>query len=156
MAYNVTNPNTLSKMSDDIQNKMLKENNVPGFITIDQEGGRVIRLTNGGTHFISNMALAATNDINNGYLEGQAIGKELRNYGINCDFAPVLDVNNNPENPIIGIRSYSDNPVLVSLFGNKMIDGLQEANVMACSKHFPGHGNTSVDSHYGLPKITSS
>ena len=93
MAYNVTNPNTLSKMSDDIQNKMLKENNVPGFITIDQEGGRVIRLTNGGTHFISNMALAATNDINNGYLEGQAIGKELRNYGINCDFAPVLDVN---------------------------------------------------------------
>lgn len=156
MAYNVTNPNTLSKMSDDIQNKMLKENNVPGFITIDQEGGRVIRLTNGGTHFISNMALAATNDINNGYLEGQAIGKELRNYGINCDFAPVLDVNNNPENPIIGIRSYSDNPVLVSLFGNKMIDGLQESNVMACSKHFPGHGNTSVDSHYGLPKITSS
>ena len=156
MAYNVTNPNTLSKMSDDIQNKMLKENNVPGFITIDQEGGRVIRLTNGGTHFVSNMAVAATNNINNGYLEGQAIGKELRNYGINCDFAPVLDVNNNPENPIIGIRSYSDNPVLVSLFGNKMIDGLQEANVMACSKHFPGHGNTSVDSHYGLPKITSS
>lgn len=156
MAYNVTNPSTLAALSNDIQNKMVKENLVPGFITIDQEGGRVIRLTNGGTHFVSNMAVAATNDINNAYLEGKAIGNELINYGINCDFAPVLDVNNNPENPIIGIRSYSDNPVLVSLCGNNMIKGLKETNVMACSKHFPGHGNTSVDSHYGLPTITSA
>ena len=156
LAYNVTNPSTLSSLTNDIQNKMVKENRVPGFITIDQEGGRVVRLTNGGTHFISNMAIASTNNIENAYLEGQAIGKELINYGINCDFAPVLDVNNNPENPIIGIRSYSDNPVLVSLFGNKMIDGLQESSVMGCSKHFPGHGNTSVDSHYGLPTITSN
>lgn len=156
LAYNVSNPSTLSKMTNDIQNKMVKENSIPGFITIDQEGGRVVRLSNGGTHFISNMAVAATNNIENAYLEGQAIGKELINYGINCNFAPVLDVNNNPENPIIGIRSYSDNPVLVSLFGNKMVDGLQESKVMGCSKHFPGHGNTSVDSHYGLPTITSN
>jgi len=155
MAYNVTNPSTLSILSNDIQNKMVKENTVPGFITIDQEGGRVVRLTNGGTHFVSNMAVAATNNINNTYLEGQAIGQELINYGINCDFAPVLDVNNNPENPIIGIRSYSDNPVLVSLYGNNMISGLKQSNVMGCSKHFPGHGNTSVDTHYGLPTITS-
>lgn len=156
MAHNVTNPGTLTKMTNDIQTKMVKENSVPGFITIDQEGGRVVRLTNGGTHFISNMAIGGTGDFNNAYLEGQAIGKELINYGINCDFAPVLDVNNNPENPIIGIRSYSDNPLFVSLFGNQMISGLKESNVMACSKHFPGHGNTSVDSHYGLPTITSS
>ena len=156
LAYNVASPNTLTKMTNDIQTKMVQENTVPGYITIDQEGGRVVRLSNGGTHFVSNMAIGGTGDFNNGYLEGQAIGKELINYGINCNFAPVLDVNNNPENPIIGIRSYSDNPLLVSLYGNEMIKGLKEANVIACSKHFPGHGNTSVDSHYGLPTITST
>ena len=82
--------------------------NIP-FITIDQEGGRVARITEGGTHFISQMALCATGDYNNGYLEGQSVAEELLSYGINMDFAPVLDVNNNPENPIIGIRSYAEN-----------------------------------------------
>ena len=155
MGYNVSRPQTLSKLSNDIQEKMIKENGVPAFITIDQEGGRVARLIDGGTHFISEMAMGATGDYNNTYLEGVAMGKELRNYGINVDFAPVLDVNNNPNNPVIGIRSYSDNPILVSLYGNNMIAGLMESDVMACSKHFPGHGNTSVDSHYGLPTITT-
>lgn len=155
MGYNVTDYKTLANLSDSIQNEMVKNNGVPGFITIDQEGGRVARLVSGGTHFISNMAMAATNNYENTYLEGAAMGKELRNYGINLNFAPVLDVNNNPDNPVIGIRSYSDNPLLVSLYGKNMFTGLQESNVMGCSKHFPGHGNTSVDSHYGLPTITT-
>lgn len=156
MGYNVTSPSTLAMMSNNIQNAMVKYNSVPGFISIDQEGGRVARLTNGGTHFVSNMLMAATNDFNNTYLEGKAMGQELRNYGINVNFAPVLDVNNNPNNPIIGIRSYSDNPLLVSLYGKNMFTGLQESNVMGCSKHFPGHGNTATDTHYGLPTITST
>ena len=153
MGYNVTSPSTLSALTDSIQNLMIEKNTVLAFISTDQEGGRVARLTNGGTHFISNMALAATNDYNNTYLEGVAMGQELRNYGINVNFAPVLDVNNNPNNPIIGIRSYSDNPLKVGLFGVNMFAGMQSENVMGCSKHFPGHGNTSVDSHYGLPQI---
>jgi len=156
MGYNVSDPTILAELSNAVQEKMIKENKVPAFISTDQEGGRVARLTNGGTHFISNMAMGATGDYQNTYLEGLAMGKELRNYGINLNFAPVLDVNNNPENPIIGIRSYSDNPLLVSLYGKNMFLGLQESNVMGCSKHFPGHGNTSVDSHYGLPTITTS
>ncbi len=156
MAHNVTNPNDITKLSNNIQTKMVEQNTVPGFISTDQEGGRVARLTNGGTHFISQMAMAATNDYNNTYLETKAIGEELRSYGINADFAPVLDVNNNPNNPVIGIRSYGDNPVLVSLYGNNAIKGFQESKVMGTSKHFPGHGNTAVDSHYGLPVITSS
>lgn len=156
MGANVADPSTISKMSNDIQNKMISSNLVPGFISIDQEGGRVIRLKDGGTHFVSNMTVCASNNYQNAYLEGLAIGQELKNYGINTNFAPVLDVNNNPENPIIGIRSYADNPLLVSLFGKNMINGLKAGNVMACSKHFPGHGNTSVDSHFGLPEITSS
>ena len=156
LAANVTNPDNIADLSNDIQAEMIESNTVPGFIAIDQEGGRVVRITNGATHFISNMAMGATGDYNNTYLEGLAMGKELINYGINVDFAPVLDVNNNPENPVIGIRSYSDNSLITSLYGKNMIKGLHEANVMACSKHFPGHGNTSVDSHYGLPTITSS
>ena len=156
MGANVSNPTTILQMSNDIQTKMVLENTVPGFISIDQEGGRVARLTNGGTHFISQMAMAATNDYNNTYLETKAIGLELRSYGINADFAPVLDVNNNANNPVIGIRSYGDDPVLVSLFGNNAIKGFKESNVMGTSKHFPGHGNTAVDSHYGLPEVNSS
>lgn len=153
MGYNVTSPNTLASLSNSVQDLLITNNTVPGFICTDQEGGRVARLTNGGTHFISNMAMAGTNYFNNTYLEGVAMGKELRNYGINVDFAPVLDVNNNPNNPIIGIRSYSDNPLKVGLYGVNMFTGLQSENVMGCSKHFPGHGNTSTDSHYGLPQI---
>lgn len=156
MAYNVSNYKTLSTLSNDIQEKMMNYNNVPAFISIDQEGGRVARLTNGGTHFISNMAMCATGDPNNTYLEGIAMGKELRNYGINVNFAPVLDVNNNPDNPVIGARSYAEDPFKVSQYGNNMFLGLQESGVMGSAKHFPGHGNTSVDSHYGLPTITST
>ena len=156
MGYNVTSPSTLTKLSNDIQNVMVSKNSVPAFISTDQEGGRVARLTNGGTHFISQMAMAATNDYNNTYLEALATGKELLSYGINTDFAPVLDVNNNPNNPIIGIRSYADNPAIVALYGNNAINGFKEANVLCSSKHFPGHGNTSVDSHSGLPVITST
>lgn len=156
MGANCTSPSTLLDMSNNIQNKMVASNLVPAFISTDQEGGRVARLTNGGTHFISQMALCATADYNNGYLEGKSVAEELLSYGINMDFAPVLDVNNNPENPIIGIRSYAENPVSVALYGNQVIKGFKETGLIACPKHFPGHGNTSVDSHYGLPKITSS
>ena len=156
MGANVSNPNTISGMSNNIQNAMINNNGIAAFISTDQEGGRVARLTNGGTHFISNMAMGATNDPTYTYAQGLACGKELRHYGINMDLAPVLDVNNNADNPIIGIRSYSDNPILVATNGTNMIKGLKDAKVVACSKHFPGHGNTSVDSHYGLPTITTS
>ena len=156
MGANVSNPSTISTMSNDIQNAMINNNGIAAFISTDQEGGRVARLTNGGTHFISNMAMGAINDPEYTYAQGLACGKELRHYGINMDLAPVLDVNNNADNPIIGIRSYSDNPILVATNGTNMIKGLKDAKVAACSKHFPGHGNTSVDSHYGLPTITTS
>ena len=156
MGANCTDYTTLAKMSNDIQTKMITENGVGAFITTDQEGGTVARIKEGGTHFISNMAMGATNDYYNTYLEGVTCGLELRNYGINVDFAPVLDVNNNPDNPVIGVRSYSDNPLKVSLYGKNMYLGLASSNVMGTCKHFPGHGNTSTDSHYGLPTITTA
>lgn len=156
LAGNVNNPNTLAGLSNSIQQAMINANGVPAFITIDQEGGRVARLTNGGTRFISNMAMGAIADSTQVYREGKAIGAELRNYGINVNFAPVLDVNNNPDNPVIGTRSYGENPFLVSKCSIQLFKGLQSANVMGTAKHFPGHGNTNVDSHTGLPIITSS
>ena len=156
MGANCTSPSTLAQMSNDIQNKMVSSNLVPAFISTDQEGGRVARLTNGGTHFVSQMTLAATNNPLNAYYEGVSIAEELLSYGINVDYAPVLDVNNNPDNPIIGIRSYADNPVLASLYGTNVLKGFEKVGLIGSPKHFPGHGNTSVDSHYGLPKITSS
>jgi len=156
MGANVKKPATIVKMSNDIQTKMVESNGVSAIISTDQEGGRVARLTTKATHFVSNMAVCATGDTNNSYEIGVACGFELKNYGINMDLAPVLDVNNNPDNPVIGIRSYSDNPVRVALFGNKMYEGLGDSGVIGCVKHFPGHGNTSTDSHTGLPVIPSS
>lgn len=156
MGYNVTDINTLAKLSNDIQNQMVLSNTVPAFISTDQEGGRVARLVKGATHFVSNMAVGATNNFNYSKLIGEAMAKELLNYGINTDLAPVLDVNNNPLNPVIGVRSYYDNPLMVALYGKYMLEGMKSNNLMACPKHFPGHGNTTTDSHYGLPSINNS
>ena len=155
MGANVTNTDTLQKMSSDIQNCMIQNNTVSALISTDQEGGRVARIKSGGTHFISNMAMGSTNDFNNAYLQGEAMGKELLYYGINMDLAPVLDVNNNHENPVIGARSYSDSAFLTSIYGVNLIKGLHDNGVLATPKHFPGHGNTNVDSHVGLPVIDS-
>ena len=94
-----------------------------------------------------------TGDSENAYRAANVIGKELAVQGINVDFAPVMDVNNNPENPIIGVRSFSDNPYTVARFGQRFIGGLHSNGVMTALKHFPGHGDTATDSHTGLPLI---
>lgn len=121
-------------------------------VSIDQEGGYITRLST-GTSMPGNMAIAATNDPDNAYLAGDVIGSELSVQGINVDFAPVMDVNNNPSNPIIGVRSFSDDPRIVSQYGARFIDGLHNNHVMVALKHFPGHGDTDTDSHTGLPLI---
>jgi beta-N-acetylhexosaminidase len=155
MLSNTENANALLNLTTNLQNKMINNLKIPAFISIDQEGGMVEKFLSDSTHFIGNMGLSATQDPNNAYLVGSKVGQELRNYGMTINFAPVIDVNNNPNNPIIGVRSYSDNPEVVSEYGNNMIKGLSE-NVMACPKHFPGHGDTQTDTHYGLPIITHS
>lgn len=121
-------------------------------VSIDQEGGYITRLST-GTSMPGNMAIAATGDPDNAYLAGDVIGSELSVQGINVDFAPVMDVNNNPSNPIIGVRSFSDDPRIVSQYGARFIDGLHNNHVMVALKHFPGHGDTDTDSHTGLPLI---
>ncbi|RXT04372.1 glycoside hydrolase family 3 protein [Ammoniphilus sp. CFH 90114] len=121
-------------------------------ITIDQEGGIVTRLQS-GTDFPGSMALGAARDPELSYRIGKAIGEELSVLGINTNFAPIMDVNNNPDNPVIGVRSFGENPALVAEHGTAYIQGLQSAGVAATAKHFPGHGDTTVDSHLGIAEV---
>ncbi len=100
--------------------------------------------------------LGAVQDSTLIYEVGKAIGEQCRRMGIQYNFAPVLDVNNNPENPVINDRSFGEDKYQVARLGVAMIKGMQDAGIMACAKHFPGHGDTDVDSHHDLPVIRKS
>ncbi|MEE0931274.1 MAG: glycoside hydrolase family 3 N-terminal domain-containing protein [Acutalibacteraceae bacterium] len=134
---------------------MASKNKIPLFIGTDQEGGEVVRL-NKGTSLPGNMALGAINSVEDAKKAGNILASELSALGINVNYAPSLDVNSNPQNPIIGIRSYSSDPKIVSKLGVSMINGIQQNNVVASAKHFPGHGDTSTDSHTSLPMVDKS
>ncbi|OLS37095.1 beta-N-acetylhexosaminidase [Alkalihalophilus pseudofirmus] len=121
-------------------------------MTIDQEGGIVTRLQS-GTDMPGNMALGATRSPELAKNVGRVIGSELHSLGINMNFAPVMDVNNNPDNPVIGVRSFGEDPKLVADMGVAYTHGLQSSGVAGTAKHFPGHGDTAVDSHLGLPEV---
>ncbi|MFT3985791.1 MAG: glycoside hydrolase family 3 N-terminal domain-containing protein [Lachnospiraceae bacterium] len=132
-----------------MQEVAISSGNLPLLIGTDQEGGSVTRLGQ-GTCMPGNMAIGSTNNPEYAYENGNIIGSELAAIGINCNFAPDADVNDNPDNPIINLRSFGDDPKKVAVMGNRMSDGLKNAGVIACVKHFPGHGNTSTDTHTGL------
>ena len=124
-------------------------------ITTDQEGGNVTRL-NQGTMLPGNMALGAINDLNITRDVASLIGNELSAIGINATFAPDVDVNNNPANPVIGVRSFSDDAQTVAQHGKIFVESLNQTGVISTLKHFPGHGDTAVDSHSRLPLIDKS
>ena len=128
---------------------------IPLLVGSDYERG-LGQWMDGGTLFPSNMAIAATQDVKNAYTQGEIIAKEAKALGVHAVFAPVMDINSNPSNPIINLRSYSDLPSLVSSFGVSFIEGIQSQGIHACAKHFPGHGDTDIDSHTSLPIIKSS
>lgn len=121
----------------------------------DQEGGSITRIGH-GTQTPGNMALGAINDDAAARSVGSLIGSELKALGISVDFAPVLDVNSNPSNPVIGIRSFSDSAWMTASLGVSYMSGLMSTGTVACLKHFPGHGDTATDSHTGLPSIDKS
>ena len=149
-AENVVGTEQTARLTDGLQKA---SSELPLFITIDQEGGIVTRLQT-GTNLPGNMALGAARSEKYAYQTGEIIGKELSSLGVSVNFGPALDVNNNPGNPVIGVRSFSSNPELVSKLGIQTIKGLQSQNIAATTKHFPGHGDTAVDSHYGLPLVS--
>lgn len=155
-AHNVESAGQLKQLCADIQELMLREVGVPAFITIDQEGGAVSRLPKECAVVPSAMAVASTGNTDNAYQAGLITGKELHALGVNFDLAPVFDVNSNPQNPVIGVRSYGDKPDAAAAYATAMFQGLLEGGVLCCGKHFPGHGDTAVDSHVGLPKVDKS
>lgn len=146
---NSADPNSIRTTLADLQRRAA----VPLFIAIDQEGGTVNRLRAPFHEFPGNMALGATRNPDFAFQQAQAQARELLALGINWNFAPVMDVNNNPDNPIIGVRSYGADPELVAQMGSATIQGYQQEGLLACAKHFPGHGDTAVDSHLALPAI---
>jgi beta-N-acetylhexosaminidase len=152
---NVESPRQVAQLSNDFQ-QAAREKSAPGLlVAIDQEGGAVARLkeAKGFTEFPGAMAIAATGDLNNARRIGQAISGELCALGINVDFAPDMDVNNNPANPIIGTRSFGSDPKRVAEFGVAFLEAMQAASVLAIGKHFPGHGDTALDSHVALQTV---
>jgi beta-N-acetylhexosaminidase len=154
-ARNVESPEQVARLCNDLQ-QAATESGHPGLlIAIDQEGGRVARLTEakGFTEFPGAMAIGATGSPDNARQVTAAMAAEMRAVGINVDFAPDLDVNNNPQNPVIGVRSYGSEPQQVAAFGTAAIEGLQAGGVLAFGKHFPGHGDTGTDSHVALPQV---
>lgn len=136
----------------DLINKLQSFSETPLLISADFERGTKMRLEDGSL-FPSNMALGATRNPDLAYQMGFQIAKECRAIGIHQNYAPVMDVNNNSKNPIINVRSYGEDPELVSMLGDKFIKGTQDGNVIATSKHFPGHGDTEIDSHNDLPVL---
>ncbi|MCB1136669.1 MAG: beta-N-acetylhexosaminidase [Chlamydiia bacterium] len=125
-------------------------------IGIDQEGGRVSHLKGAFPSFPDNASVAATGDPCRVYNVASAIAAELKATGIHVNFAPVADVNCNPANPVIGTRAFGSDPELVSRFVQEALHAYSDAGIIACLKHFPGHGDVTVDSHHGLPVVQKS
>ncbi|HEX7064235.1 MAG TPA: glycoside hydrolase family 3 protein [Bacillales bacterium] len=147
-------PEQVNALSNGIQEIAMNQRMaIPLLISTDQEGGIVARVRKPAAEFPGNMALGATRSAEYARKAAGIMGMELQNLGLNMNLAPVLDVNVNPENPVIGVRSFSSNPDLVSKLGVAQVKGYQSQNIIATAKHFPGHGDTDVDSHSGLPII---
>jgi beta-N-acetylhexosaminidase len=128
----------------------------PLILALDQEGGKVARLRRGFSELPSLRALGETHSASLVREVGALIGRELRAVGFDLNYAPVLDVDTNPDNPVIGSRSFGRSPELVSELGVALARGLEDASIAACGKHFPGHGDTQQDSHLALPRLPHS
>ena len=152
---NFTDPEQTLRLVSDLQTTNRNGGGVPQLIFVDQEGGNVNRIPY-STIGVGNMALGASGNSANAWKMAAIHGEEIGLLGIQVDFAPVMDVNNNAANPVIGIRSFSDDPQIVAEYGCAYLAGLHDAGIIAALKHFPGHGNTDTDSHTGFPQINST
>ncbi len=149
---NFENAEQMRKLTDKIHEEVLKHTGIVPFISIDQEGGLVTRMMKDVTFAAGPMTCSAVSP-EAAFDTGRMLAYDMIGLGMNLNLAPSLDVNNNPNNPVINVRSYSDDPERVSLFGKQFIKGSLEYGVLPCAKHFPGHGDAAVDSHLGLPTL---
>ncbi len=156
-ARNVAAPEQVAELVRELQETArLGGHEQPLLVAVDQEGGRVARMKDPWTTWPPARAVGRTRDEATAREMGRAMAAELRPCGVSVDFAPCVDVDTNPENPVIGDRSFGDDPDLVGRLGAAVIAGLQEGGLAACAKHFPGHGDTRLDSHLELPVVEHS
>ena len=149
-AKNITSPKQISDFNSGLQEAA----EIPLFISVDEEGGTVARLARNSnfslTKYKSAAAVGASGNPDDAFDMGQTIGSYLKKYGFNMDFAPVADVNSNPDNPVIGNRSFSSDPSTAAKMANAAAKGLRSKGIIPTFKHFPGHGDTAEDSHKSL------
>jgi beta-N-acetylhexosaminidase len=151
---NYENPKQLHTLIRDLQNVAASTSTgLPLFISVDQEGGRVARLTEPFTKYPPLCCLGHAQSESLAYRFGQSLAAELVDVGINMDYAPVLDVHTNPDNPIIGDRAIASDPKTVARLANSFIKGFKDKGMIPVGKHFPGHGDTHLDSHLDLPTV---
>lgn len=154
-AHNIKDEPQLSAFMED-----LRAFNGDPLFYIDEEGGRVARIGNNENFQVEKFPamgeIGRSGDTKNALRAGKVIGGYLRHYGFDVDLAPVADVNTNPKNPVIGARAFSDDPKVAADMVTAFLKGLDEAGVAGCVKHFPGHGDTQTDSHYGYAQTTKT
>jgi len=150
-ARNLRDPHQVRALTRELHSHASEE--APLLIAIDQEGGRVQRLREPWTEWPPMRGVGDADDLDLTRAVAIALARELSDLGIFLDFAPVMDVDTNPDNPVIGDRSFGRDPERVARHGRAFVTAMQEAGVAACAKHFPGHGDTSTDSHLELPRL---
>ncbi|NUS13654.1 MAG: glycoside hydrolase family 3 protein [Streptomyces sp.] len=156
-AHNTQNPHQIADLSNGLQRAALSQGTpVPLLISTDQEQGAVARIGAPGTLFGGGMALGADGSPADARTAARVIGTELAAMGVNQNYSPVSDVNINPANPVIGVRSFGADPTAVAALAAAQVKGYQSAGIASTAKHFPGHGDTGTDSHFSLPIITHS
>ncbi|KRG14874.1 beta-N-acetylhexosaminidase [Lederbergia galactosidilytica] len=154
-AANLLDTKQMITLLNDIKRENV-QNPFPLFLGVDQEGGRISRFPDNMMTLPTNEEIGMLNDVAFSYEVGQVLGDQVKAFGFNLDFAPVLDVNSNPNNPVINDRSFGSDPQLVSRLGIETMKGIQSQQIISVIKHFPGHGDTEVDSHLDLPIIEKS
>ena len=147
---NIESPEQVAGLAFDVRNLGME---LPAWVGIDQEGGRVARLRSPFTEWPPMAVLGRSDDVALARKFAGALAAEMAAVGISLDYAPVLDIHTNPKNPVIGDRALGEKPALVAKLGRAIIEELQRAGVAACGKHFPGHGDTATDSHFELPIV---
>jgi beta-N-acetylhexosaminidase len=154
-SLNMGTPAQIKSLTHSLQALARQENLPLLLIATDQEGGQLMAFGD-GTPLPGNMALGATRSPELARKAGQVLGREMAALGINVNYAPCADVNINPQNPVVGVRSFGEDPDLVGELAAAMIEGIQSQGVAATVKHFPGHGDTASDSHHGLGMVPHS
>lgn len=153
---NIADAAQTASLCREIQSEIRKNTGADAFIGTDQEGGTVVRITDGALYYPGAMAMAAAGSADYVCQVGEYMGAELKALGINIDFAPVADINSNPDNPVIGARSFGDSAATAGEYAVSFVNGMNASGMVSTAKHYPGHGDTDTDSHYGLPMIDKS